>query len=62
MRQLHVKEPWAGLAHSSDREMLTELLSRIQILEHRIRELEEIMKELRVEAPLSHQEALPISS
>lgn len=62
MRQLHVKEPWAGLAYSSDREMLTELLSRIQILEHRIHELEEIMKELRVEAPLAEQEALPISS
>lgn len=61
MRQLHVKEPWAGLAHSSDREMFTDLISRIQILEHRIRELEETIKGLTA-VDLPEQEALPIPS
>lgn len=62
MRQLHVKEPWAGLAYSSDREMFTDLVSRMQVLEHRIRELEEMVRAFTIEAELPQQEPLPISS
>lgn len=62
MRQLHVKEPWAGLAYSSDQEILTDLLARIQILEHRMRELEETIKRHEIEAQMSEQEALPLGS
>lgn len=62
MRQVHVNEPWAGLAYSSDREMLTDLLARIQVLEHRLRELEETIKRREIEAQMSEQEALPLGS
>lgn len=40
MRQLHIKEPWADLAYNNDKQILQDLVSRIQILEARIRELE----------------------
>lgn len=58
MRQLHVKEPWAGLAYSTEREIISDLLSRIQVLEHRLRELEEMVKHLEV-VQVSEQESLP---
>lgn len=60
MRQLHVKEPWAGLVQSNDREIITDLLTRIQILEHRMRELEELVRAQMV-SEIPEQEALPIS-
>lgn len=46
MRQLHVQDPWAGLAYRSEQEILNDLLSRIQVLENRLRHLEETVREL----------------
>ena len=40
MRQLHIREPWADLQYGSDKEKFNDLVSRIEILEARIRELE----------------------
>lgn len=40
MRQLHIREPWADLAYTSDQQMIEDLVSRIQILESKIQELE----------------------
>lgn len=40
MRQLHIREPWADLAYTSDRQIIEDLVSRIQILEAKIRDLE----------------------
>lgn len=40
MRELRIREPWANLAYSSDGQKLEDLLSRVQMLEVRIRELE----------------------
>src|SRR5687767_10156205 len=31
MRQLHIREPWADLAYTSDRQMIEDLVARIQI-------------------------------
>lgn len=62
MRQLHVKEPWAELAYTSDRELLTDLVTRIQVLEHRVRELEEAVKRHEIASEMPEQEALPIGS
>lgn len=45
MRQLHIREPWASLAAGSERELLVELLGRIQVLENRMRTLEEMLDE-----------------
>lgn len=45
MRQLHIREPWASLAAGSEHELLVELLGRIQVLENRMRTLEELLDE-----------------
>lgn len=44
MRQVHVQDPWAGLAYGTEREVISELMSRIQVLENRLRDLEELVK------------------
>ena len=40
MRQLRVNQPWADLGFVSEKDKLEDLVSRVQILESRIRELE----------------------
>ena len=40
MRQLHIREPWADLAYSSDNQLLEDLANRVQALEGKVRELE----------------------
>jgi hypothetical protein len=46
MRQLHIREPWAGLAYASEQEMITDLIARVQMLENRIRDLEDHLSEM----------------
>jgi hypothetical protein len=43
MRQLHIREPWASLAAGSEQQLLAELLGRIQVLENRMRTIEEML-------------------
>lgn len=43
MKQLHIREPWADLARGNDQQVVQDLLVRIQLLEARIRELEEMV-------------------
>lgn len=45
MKQLHIREPWAGLAYGSEEQVVADLVARIQVLERRLRELEELVKE-----------------
>jgi hypothetical protein len=54
MRQVHVQDPWAGVVYANEREMVGEIMSRIQMLETRLRELEGLVKgvlETEIEAP-----------
>lgn len=44
MRQVHVQDNWTGVAYGNDREVVSDLVSRIQILENRLRDLEEYVK------------------
>lgn len=45
MRQLNVRDPWAGLAYQDEEKALVDDLSaRIQNLEARVKELEEALK------------------
>ncbi|MGH2705700.1 MAG: hypothetical protein ACRDJ4_11565 [Actinomycetota bacterium] len=46
MRQLHVTEPGYFLGHDSQQEVLYDLIARIQVLESRLRELEETVSEV----------------
>lgn len=41
MRQLYIQEPWANLGYESQQQILNDLMVRIQILEGRVRHLEE---------------------
>lgn len=41
MRQLYIQEPWANLGYESQQQILSDLLVRMQVLEKRIRDLEE---------------------
>ncbi|MGI8427217.1 MAG: hypothetical protein ACR2FO_07990 [Actinomycetota bacterium] len=41
MKQLRIREPWADLAYGSGDTVLEDLVTRIQMLEARVRELEE---------------------
>jgi hypothetical protein len=41
MRQLRIQEPWANLGYESQTQILNDLMIRIQMLENRIRQLEE---------------------
>ena len=54
MRQVQIQDPWAGLAYSSDRELISDLIARIQVLENRMRELETAVKTL-----AASEEAVP---
>lgn len=57
MKQVHVQDPWAGLAYSSDREVITDLIARIQVLENRLRDLEMMIKAREKQA--AEQQTLP---
>jgi hypothetical protein len=60
MRQVHVQDPWAGVVYSNDREMVGELMSRIQMLETRVRELEGLVRGvLEAEIEVAEQQVLP---
>lgn len=41
MRQLYIQEPWANLGYESQQQLVNELMIRMQVLEARIRQLEE---------------------
>lgn len=45
MKQLQIREPWAGLAYGSDQQIVADLLARIQVLERRLKELEEVVSQ-----------------
>jgi hypothetical protein len=45
MRQLHIREPWADLAYHSDNQLLEELVSRVRMLECRVKDLESKLAE-----------------
>jgi len=45
MRQLYIQEPWANLGYESQAQILNDLMIRIQVLEKRIRQLEEQVSE-----------------
>lgn len=45
MRQLYIQEPWANLGYESQTQLLNDLMIRIQILENRIRQLEETVSD-----------------
>jgi len=60
MRQVHVQDAWAGVAYANDREIVGELVSRIQMLENRLRELESLVKGvLETEIEVAEQQMLP---
>lgn len=61
MKQLHVREPWAGLAYKSGDQLMEDLLRRIQMLEARVRELEGREFEVAVsEENAPHRGAVPV--
>ncbi|HLI55868.1 MAG TPA: hypothetical protein VKY26_02425 [Actinomycetota bacterium] len=41
MRQLYIQEPWANLGYESQQQLVNELMIRMQVLEARLRQLEE---------------------
>ncbi len=41
MRQLHIREPWADLAYRTGEGVIDDLVTRIQMLEARVKELED---------------------
>lgn len=43
MKQLHIHEPWATLGFESQQQVLNDLIVRIQMVETRLRQLEEIV-------------------
>lgn len=45
MRQLYIQEPWANLGYESQAQILNDLMIRIQVLEKRIRQLEQRLSE-----------------
>jgi hypothetical protein len=49
MRQLYVQEPWANLGYESQAQILNDLMIRIQVLENRLRQLEETVSDRIVE-------------
>ncbi|MGH2773038.1 MAG: hypothetical protein ACRDIU_07885 [Actinomycetota bacterium] len=60
MKQLQVREPWAGLAYKGNDPLLEELLHRIQVLEARVRDLESKEFEIPVSEEVSGREAMPV--
>ncbi|HEU5003885.1 MAG TPA: hypothetical protein VFW71_14075 [Actinomycetota bacterium] len=53
MRQLYIQEPWANLGYESQQQILNDLMIRMQVLEARIRQLEEsVPTTVRLEDPV----------
>lgn len=53
MRQLYIQEPWANLGYESQQQILNDLMIRMQVLEARIRQLEEsVPTTVRLEQPV----------
>jgi hypothetical protein len=50
MRQLYVQEPWANLGYESQQQIVNDLMIRMQVLENRIRQLEESVTTVRLDA------------
>lgn len=55
MRQLHVREPWADLVYTNDKQVFEDLLARIQILEAKVRDLE-----MRISEKAEEREAVTV--
>jgi len=55
VKQLHIREPWADLAHRTDKVIIQDLVARLEILEARIRDLES-----KVGSEDRHSGAVPI--
>lgn len=54
MRQLYIQEPWANLGYESQQQILNDLMIRMQVLEARIRQLEEsVPTTVRLEEPVA---------
>lgn len=53
MRQLYIQEPWANLGYESQQQLLNDLMVRIQVLESRVRQLEEAEADRLVVDPVS---------
>lgn len=53
MRQLYIQEPWANLGYESQQQILNDLMVRIQVLESRVRHLEEAESDRLVVDPVS---------
>lgn len=53
MRQLYIQEPWANLGYESQQQILNDLMVRIQVLESRVRQLEEAEADRMVVDPVS---------
>ena len=51
MRKLYIQEPWANLGYESQAQILNDLMIRIQVLENRIRQLEETVSD-RLDEPV----------
>jgi hypothetical protein len=49
MRQLYIQEPWANLGYESQQQIVNDLMIRMQVLENRIRQLEESVSTVRLE-------------
>lgn len=53
MRQLYIQEPWANLGYESQQQILNDLMIRMQVLETRIRQLEDMIPTtVRLEDPV----------
>lgn len=57
MRQLYVQEPWANLGYESQQQLVNDLMIRMQVLENRIRQLEESVTTVRLDV-----EPVPVGS
>lgn len=61
MKQLHVREPWAGSA-VRDRDLIQDLLNRLQVLEAKVKELEERQETRKVDVHVVPRETVPVRS
>lgn len=60
MKQLHIREPWADLALKSTDKVLEDLLTRVQVLEAKVRELETRAEKEAPEPQIAPREAIPV--
>ncbi len=61
MKQLHIREPWADSAYRSGDQVLEDLLSRVQALEARVRQLEEVAEDgIHAPDPVRELDPMPV--